>query len=89
MKTHIEASQRVTTSDQDTVVRTSKDEAKQQLNVTTHDLCKNLLSDKKPDEGGYDSDAEMLHDLARNVGKKTPSKRASIHSVNWSPSTGR
>ncbi|KAF2625340.1 hypothetical protein BU25DRAFT_397324 [Macroventuria anomochaeta] len=88
LKIHVEATQKVTTSDQDTVVRTSKDEAKQQLKITKDDLRKDLLSDKKPDEGGYDSDAEMLDDLARNIGKKTPRKRASIHSVNWSPSTG-
>ncbi|KAF3052491.1 hypothetical protein E8E11_010993 [Didymella keratinophila] len=88
LKIHIEASQKVTTIEQDTVVRTSKEEAEQQLRITKDDLRKGLLSDKKPDEGGYDSDAEMLDDLARNIGKKTPSKRASIHSVNWSPSTG-
>jgi hypothetical protein len=89
LQIHIEASQKVTTIDQDTVVRTSKEEAKQQLKITKHDLRKDLLSDKKPDEGGYDSDAEMLDDLARNIGKKSPSKRASIHSVNWSSSPGR
>ncbi|KAJ4347574.1 hypothetical protein N0V95_005311 [Ascochyta clinopodiicola] len=77
---HIEATQKVTVGDQDTVVRTSKDKAKQQLIITKQDLRKDLLSDKKPDEGGYDSDAEMLDDFARNLGKKTPSKRASIHS---------
>ena len=89
LKIHIDAAQKVTTIDLDTVVRNSKDEAKQQLRITKDDLRKDLLSDKKPDEGGYDSDAEMLDDLARNIGKKTPSKRASIHSVNWSPSPGR
>ncbi|KZM20061.1 Nicotinamide-nucleotide adenylyltransferase [Ascochyta rabiei] len=88
LKIHIEATQKVTTGEQDTIVRTSKDEAKQQLKITKDDLRKDLLSDKKPDEGGYDSDAEMLDDFARNLGKKTPSKRASIHSVNWSPSIG-
>ncbi|KAF3039169.1 hypothetical protein E8E12_005179 [Didymella heteroderae] len=88
LKIHIGASQNVTTIEQDTVVRISKEEAKQQLKITKDDLRKDLLSDKKPDEGGYDSDAEMLDDLAKNIGKKAPSKRASIHSVNWSPSTG-
>lgn len=86
---HIEATQKVTTGNQDTVIRTSKDEAKQQLRITKEDLRKDLLSDKKPDEGGYDSDAEMLDDIAKNIGKRTPSKRASIHSVSWSPSNGR
>lgn len=89
LKILIEATQKVTTGDHGTVVRISKDEAKQQLKITKDDLHKDLLSDKKPYEGGYDSDAEMLDDLARNLGKKTPSKRVSIHSVNWSPSTGR
>lgn len=89
LKIHIEATQKVTTENQDTVVITSKEEARQQLKITKQDLRKDLLSDKKPDEGGYDSDAEVLDDIARNLGKKTPSKRASIHSVNWSPSTAR
>lgn len=88
LKIHIEASQRVTTVDEDTVV-ISREEARKQLKITKDDLRKDLLSDKKPDEGGYDSDAEVLDDLAKNMGKKTPSKRASIHSVNWSPSAAR
>lgn len=86
---HIEATQKVTRTDQATVVRNSKNQAKQQMRFTKEDLRKDLLSDKKPEEGGYDSDAEVLHEIARNVGKRTPSKRASIHSVNWSPSNNR
>jgi hypothetical protein len=89
LKIHIEATQKVTTGDQDTIVRTSKDEAKQQLQITKEHLRKDLLSDKRPDEDGYDSDAEMLDDIAKNISKRTPSKRASIHSVKWSPSTRR
>lgn len=89
LKIHIEASQKVTTIDQDTVVTNPREEAKHQLKITKEDLRKDLLSDKNPDEGGYDPDAEMLDDFARNMSKKTPSKRASIHSVNWSPSTAR
>jgi hypothetical protein len=73
----------------DTVIKRSNEEPKQQLKVTKEDLRKDLLSDKKPAEGGYDSDAEVLDDVARNIGKKTPNKRPSIHSVDWSPSTGR
>lgn len=88
-KIHIEASHSVTTAEHDTVIRSPKEDAKQQLRITKDDLRKDLLSDKKPDEGGYDPDAEMLDDLAKNMSKKIPSKRASIHSVNWSPSTGR
>jgi hypothetical protein len=52
-------------------------------------LRKDLLSDKKPEEGGYDSDAEMLDDIAKNIGKKSPGKRPSIHSIDWNHSTGR
>jgi hypothetical protein len=89
LKIHIEATQRVTKSNYDTVVKAPKDKAMQQLKITKEDLRKDLLSDKKPHEGGYDSDAQILDDLARNIGKKSPSKRASIHSVNWSPSTER
>jgi hypothetical protein len=73
----------------DTVIKRSNEEPKQQLKVTKEDLRKDLLSDKKPAEGGYDSDAEVLDDVARNIGKKTPNKRPSIHGVDWSPSTGR
>jgi hypothetical protein len=73
----------------DTVVKRTNENPKQQLKVTKDDLRKDLLSDKKPAEGGYDSDAEVLDDVARNIGKKTPNKRPSIHSVDWSPSTGR
>src|SRR5690242_1762503 len=89
LKIHINAAQNVDMSDQDTVVRVPGIEANQRLKITKDDLRKDLLSTKKPDEGGYDSDAKMLDDLARDIGKKTPSKRASIHSVKWSPSTGR
>lgn len=86
---HIEATQKVTRRDQATIVKTPIDKAKQQMKITKEDLRKDLLSDKRADEGGYDSDAKILHDIARNVGKKTPSKRASIHSINWSPSNDR
>jgi hypothetical protein len=73
----------------DTVIKHADEQSKQQLRVTKDDLRKDLLSDKRPDEGGYDSDAEVLDDVARNIGKKTPNKRPSIHSVDWAPSSGR
>jgi hypothetical protein len=73
----------------DTVIKRSGEYSKQQLKVTKEDVRNDLLSDKKPAEGGYDSDAEVLDDVARNIGKKTPSKRPSIHSVDWSPPTGK
>ena len=72
-----------------TVVKQLKQGPNQQLRITRDDLRKDLLSDKKPDEGGYDSDAEMLDDIAQNIGKKTPNQRPSIHSVDWTPSSGR
>ncbi|KAF1940618.1 hypothetical protein EJ02DRAFT_513030 [Clathrospora elynae] len=78
----------INTEQPDTVVKQLRDGPNQQLNITKDDLRKDLLSDKKPDEGGYDSDAEVLDDIAKNIGKKTPSKRPSIHSVDWTTSTG-
>ena len=72
-----------------TVVKQLKDGTNQQLQITKDDLRKDLLSDKKPDEGGYDSDAEALDEIANNIGKKSPIKRASIHSIDWTTTTGR
>jgi hypothetical protein len=73
----------------DTVVRHPNEDAKQKLKATKDDLRKDLLSDKEPAEGGYDSDAEVLDVVARNIGKSTPTKRPSIHSIEWAPSSGR
>jgi hypothetical protein len=73
----------------DTVVKCSSEDVHQKLKVTKDNLRKDLLSDKNPAEGGYDSDAEVLDILARNIGGRTPSKRPSIHSVDWAPSSGR
>ncbi|KAJ4988238.1 hypothetical protein SVAN01_06334 [Stagonosporopsis vannaccii] len=88
-KIHIMVAQDVVaTSDQDTVVRAPRNKGKQRLKITKDNLRKDLLSTKRSEEGGYDSDARMLDDLERNVGKRISSKRASIHSVNWSPSAG-
>jgi hypothetical protein len=75
--------------DQQSATVIKHDEPNRQLKVTKDDLRKDLLSDKKPAEGGYDSDAEVLDDIARNIGKKPSGKRPSIHSVDWSPSTPR
>jgi hypothetical protein len=75
--------------DQNTVVRQPRNQAGGQLKITKHDLRKDLLSNKGLSEGGYDPDAEVLDDVARNVGKKASGKRRSIHSVDWSASTGR
>ena len=81
--------QDVDVDDQNTVVRQPKGQADGQLRITKQDLRKDLLSDRGPEEGGYDADAEVLDDVARNVGKKASGKRRSVHSINWSVSTGR
>jgi hypothetical protein len=73
----------------DTVIKHLNEDPRQRLKVTKDDLRKDLLSDKKPAEGGYDSDAEVLDVVAKNIGKATPTKRPSIHSVDWAPSSGR
>ncbi|KAF2441773.1 hypothetical protein P171DRAFT_465421 [Karstenula rhodostoma CBS 690.94] len=73
--------------DQDTVVKQQKSGPNVQIKITKDDLRRDLLSDKRPEEGGYDSDAQVLDDIARNIGKKTPNKRPSIHSIEWTPST--
>jgi hypothetical protein len=74
---------------QETVVKHQNDGPNVQVKIIEDDLRKDLLSDKRPDEGGYDSDAQVLDDIARNIGKKTPIKRPSIHSIDWTPSTAR
>ncbi|KAL5371119.1 hypothetical protein DPSP01_014477 [Paraphaeosphaeria sporulosa] len=75
------------TPGQGTVVKQQKGRHDVQVKITKDDLRKDLLSDKRSDEGGYDSDAQVLDDIARNIGKKTPNKRPSIHSIDWEPST--
>ncbi|KAJ4357791.1 uncharacterized protein N0V89_002367 [Didymosphaeria variabile] len=71
----------------ETVIKQHKSRHDVQLQITKDDLRKDLLSDKRRDEGGYDSDAQVLDDIAKNIGKKTPNKRPSIHSIDWTPST--
>jgi hypothetical protein len=73
----------------ETMLKHPNIDPQQQLKVTKDDLRNDLLSDKNPAEGGYDSDAQVLDEVARDLGKKTPSKRPSIHSVDWAPSTRR
>jgi hypothetical protein len=73
----------------DTVMKIPREGPNTQLKITKADLRKDLLSDKQPDEGGYDPDAEVLDDIAKNIGKKSPSKRPSIHSIEWQSSPGR
>ncbi|ORX94665.1 hypothetical protein BCR34DRAFT_219845 [Clohesyomyces aquaticus] len=72
----------------DTVIKVSRDVPNLQLKITKEDLRKDLFSNKKPEEGGYDSDAEVLDDIAKGFGKKTPNKRTSLHSIEWTPSPG-
>ncbi|KAI4629042.1 uncharacterized protein J4E87_003302 [Alternaria ethzedia] len=85
---HLQPRPRNITPAAGTVVKQLKDGTNQQLQITKDDLRKDLLSDKKPDEGGYDSDAEALDEIANNIGKKSPIKRASIHSIDWTTTTG-
>lgn len=86
---HLQPRPRNITPAAGTVVKQLKDGTNQQLQITKDDLRKDLLSDKKPDEGGYDSDAEALDEIANNIGKKSPIKRPSIHSIDWTTTTGR
>lgn len=72
-----------------TVIKQPREGPSRLFNITKNDLQKDLLSDKKPDEGGYDPDAEILDDIARKIGKKSPGKRPSIHRIEWTPSTSR
>lgn len=86
---HMPKVKRASNIELDTVVKHAHEQSKHQLKITKDDLRKDLLSDKKPDQGGYDSDAEVLDDVAKNMAKRTPSKRPSIHSVDWAPSSAR
>lgn len=83
------ATGRIATADTDTMIKQPQDGPDVQLKITKADLRKDLLSDKKPDEGGYDSDAQMMDDIAKHISKKSPVKRPSIHSIEWSPSVHR
>ncbi|KAJ4294485.1 hypothetical protein N0V90_008176 [Kalmusia sp. IMI 367209] len=85
----LNSAKEIATQAPDTVVKQQKGGPNSQVKITKDDLRKDLLSDKRPDEGGYDSDAKVLGDIARNIGKKTPNKRPSIHSIDWTPSTAR
>ncbi|OCK75268.1 hypothetical protein K432DRAFT_176158 [Lepidopterella palustris CBS 459.81] len=70
-----------------TVIKIARQGANIDIQITKQDLRNDLLSDKGPEEGGYDSDAEVLDDIVKRLGKKTPTKRTSLHSIEWSPST--
>ncbi|EMD96472.1 hypothetical protein COCC4DRAFT_26984 [Bipolaris maydis ATCC 48331] len=86
---HSDANDITPKSTPDTVIKLQKRGPKQQLQIAKHDLRNNLLSDKKAHEGGYDSDAQVLDDVARNADKRSPNKRPSIHSVDWVASPRR
>ncbi len=68
--------------------KTHKAHNEQFSNIKT-DLHNHLLSDKKASKGGYDSDAEVIDDMAKNFGKKIMGKRPSIHSIDWATSISR
>jgi hypothetical protein len=72
-----------------TVVKTPNVGPHAHFKPTKEDLRRNLLSDKEPEEGGYDSDAKVLNDVAKQIGGKSPSKRPSVHDIQWTPSLAR
>jgi hypothetical protein len=72
---------------QGTVVKNTKTGAKLDLKITSEDLKKDLLSDLGLAEGGYDDDALELDDVVKKLGRKTPPRRLSIHSVEWTTPT--
>lgn len=86
---HTQARDESPKSPPDTVIKQQKRASRHQVQITKDDLRNNLLSHKKPHQGGYDSDAQVLDDVARNIGKKSPNKRPSIHSVDWVTTPGR
>jgi hypothetical protein len=90
-KTHLKDSipKKPAIENPDTVVVVPRNGPNTQLIITKADLRKDLLSDKQPEEGGYDPDAQVLDDIAKNVGKKSPSKRPSLHSIEWQSSPAR
>ena len=79
----------ITVSPSGTIVKQSPHRPYQPLHITKGALRKDLLSDKTPEQGGYDSDAQVLDDVAKNISKKLPTKRPSIHSIDWTTSTAR
>ncbi|KAL5113220.1 hypothetical protein ACEQ8H_008915 [Pleosporales sp. CAS-2024a] len=82
-----QARKRVAADQPHTMIKHTPASPRHALGVPQDDLPNDLLSDKKPAEGGYDPDAEVLDIVARNVAKGTPSKRPSIHSIDWAPSS--
>ncbi|KAF2204733.1 hypothetical protein GQ43DRAFT_478008 [Delitschia confertaspora ATCC 74209] len=71
-----------------TVVKTPREGPNPHVQITKENLRNDLLSDKPPEEGGYDSDAEALEEIAMQIGKRSASKRPSVHSIEWTSSTG-
>ncbi|USP76722.1 uncharacterized protein yc1106_03996 [Curvularia clavata] len=71
-----------------TVIRQQKRASKHQIQITKEALRNNLLANKKPNQRGNDSDAQVLNNTARNIDRKSPGKRPSIHSVDWVTTPG-
>ena len=57
------------------------------IKITKEDLRNDLLSHKKPEEGGCDPDAEVLDDIVKRLERKIPTKKTSIHSIEWNTSS--
>lgn len=72
---------------QGTVIKISRQGLDTDVRITKEDLRNDLLSHKKPEEGSYDPDAEVLDDIVKRLERKTPTKRTSIHNIKWNASS--
>lgn len=72
-----------------TVIKQQKRASKHQLQITKEELRNNLLSNKRQNQGGYNPDAQVLNNATKNISRKSPGKRPSIHSVDWVTTPGR
>ena len=72
---------------QGTVIKISGRGPNTDVKITKEDLRNDLLSHKKPEEGGCDPDAEVLDDIVKRLERKIPTKRTSIHSIEWNASS--
>ena len=72
---------------QGTVIKIRRQGLNTDVKITKEDLRNDLLSHKKPEEGGCDPDAEVLDDIVKRLERKIPTKRTSIHSIEWNASS--
>lgn len=74
-------------NDQGTVIKISRQGLDTDVKVTKEDLRNDLLSHKKPEEGSYEPDAEVLDDIVQRLERKTPVKRTNIYNIEWNASS--